>query len=147
MFESPTNNKPFLVLMTADCVSDIVALNGVINSIVPGFREYWVPDGRELLKYLMRSGQYADRSLYPEPDLVLFSDESSAVCSFRVLRIARRHKLSKRIPFVLLSGSARESEKRLADKLGARLFVQQPVDKLRFSEQLSSLKEVCERAA
>lgn len=147
MFEYRSNDKPFFVLMTADCVSDVVTINRVIDSLAPGFREHWVPDGRELLKYLTRSGKYADRLLYPEPDLVLFSDENSAVCSFRVLRIAKRYKLSKRVPFVLLSGSTRDSERQLARRLGARLFVQQPVDKRRFSEQLISLKEVCGRAA
>lgn len=135
-------SRPFLVMMTADCVGDIVTLNHVLSHAFPGFREHWVQDGRELLKYLLRSGQYADSALYPEPDLVLFSDEQSAVCCFRVLRVARRYRLSQRIPFVLLSESAGESERRLAVRLGARLFVQQPVDQQLFSAQLSSLKEV-----
>lgn len=147
MLEINRDKKPFLVLMTADCVGDVVALNQVIGETLPGFREHWVQDGRELLKYLLRRGQYADRALYPEPNLVLFSDEQSAVCCFRVLRVAKRYKLSQRIPFVLLSQSACASEKRLAARLGARCFVQQPVDRREFSMQLSSLKEVCERAA
>jgi hypothetical protein len=78
---------------------------------------------------------------------VLFSNENSAVCSYRVLRVAKRYNLSKRIPFVLLSDGAGNSEKRLAAKLGARLCSEQPVDRLRFSEQLASLREVREHAA
>ncbi|MFT5604519.1 MAG: hypothetical protein ACI9G5_001478 [Paracoccaceae bacterium] len=78
---------------------------------------------------------------------MLFSNENSAVCSYRVLRVAKRYNLSKRIPFVLLSDGAGNSEKRLAAKLGARLCSEQPVDRLRFSEQLASLREVREHAA
>ncbi len=147
MLDHNRKHKPFLVLMTADCVSDIVALNTVLEAHVPGFREYWVQDGRELLKYLLARGQYADRVQYPEPNLVLFSDEHSAVCSYRILRAAKRYNLSPRIPFVLLADDACDSEKRLAERLGARLCVAQPVDKSRFSEQLSSIKEVCGQAA
>ncbi len=141
------HKTPFFVLLTADCVVDIVVLNAVISKMAPSFRELWVQDNRELLRYLLRQGQYADRLTFPEPDLVLFSDENSPVCCFRLLRLAKRYKLSDRIPFVLLSGSADDAEKRMAADMGAKLFVEQPVSVRKFSHQLAELKSALGLAA
>lgn len=141
------DDKSFLVLMTADCIGDVVALHGAIGGVIPGFRERWVNDARELLRYLLGAGAYADRLLYPLPDMILLANAGSLVTSHGVLRAARRHRLSDKIPFILLADDWRPGDKQLTRQLNARLCVEQPVDETLFREQLLSLKELNSRAA
>lgn len=140
-------DKRFLVLMTADCIGDVVALHGAIGSVVPGFRERWVSDARELVKYLLGAGAYADRLLYPLPDMILLANAGSLATSHGVLRAARRHRLSDKIIFILLADDWRDSDRQLARQLNARLNVDQPVDEALFRQQLLSLKELKSHAA
>ena len=147
--DMPANpdDKHFLVLMTADCIGDVVALHGAIGGVIPGFREYWVNDARELLKYLLGFGAYADRLLYPLPDMVLLADSGSMAVCHGVLRAARRHRLTDRIAFIVLADDWNGNDKQLARQLHARLCVEQPVDQALFRQQLLSLKELGSRAA
>lgn len=140
-------DKRFLVLMTADCIGDVVALHGAIGSVIPGFRESWVNDARELLRYLLGAGAYADRLRHPLPDMVLLADSGSLATSHGVLRAARRHLLINKIPFILLATDWRDIDRQLARQLHARLCVEQPVDEALFRQQLLSLKELNRHAA
>ncbi len=142
-----TIDSNFLVLMTADCLSDIVVINRVLGKRIPGFREIWVNDGEELLDYLERVGKFTDPLSSPEPNLVLLADSQSATSGLRTLRIAARRGYPRRIPFIFLSENAAEDDERFAQQLGARFLLPQPIDKLRFDDQLSALKELRRRAA
>ena len=143
---SGTQND-FLVLMTADCLSDIVVINRVLGKRIPGFREVWVNDGEELMDYLEGVGKFSDPLACPRPSLILLAENGPHSTSFRTLRLAARRGFTRRLPFIMISERASAQDEQIAGQLGARFVLPQPIDKLQFDDQLSALAELRHRAA
>lgn len=141
MARSEQTINPYIVLMTSDCLGDILVLNRVLEKQFPGFREVWVGSAREVLDYLLREGKFKGSLDYPRPDIVLLADSRSIAGRFQTLRLARRRGLTKRIPFVVLAESYRPSDEQLTLQLGASLFVPQPVDEGEFDRQMTALEK------
>lgn len=87
-----------------------------------------VPDGREAIRYLSGEGDYADRSKFPMPLLVLLDLNMPRLNGFDVLSWVQKNATSTFPLVITLSYSHLESDIRRAYELGTSAYVAKPVD-------------------
>jgi CheY-like chemotaxis protein len=68
-------------------------------------------NGQEALDYLFGRGQYADRSAFPMPNLVLLDLKLPGLDGFEVLRQIKSTPILKRLPVVILTSSKEEGDR------------------------------------
>ena len=78
--------------------------NGVANRI------HHVSDGETALDYLFQRGEYADAETSPRPHLVLLDLRLPKIDGLEVLREIKADEGLRRIPVVVLTSSAAESD-------------------------------------
>ena len=87
-----------------------------------------VGDGQAALDYLQGQGQYADRAVYPRPDLVLLDLRLPKVDGLEVLRQVKEDPDLAPIPVVVLTTSAAETDVARAYAHHANSYLVKPVD-------------------
>ncbi len=86
-----------------------------------------VPDGEVALYYLDGKGIYADRSLYPLPDLILLDLKLPRKSGFEVLKWIRDHSALCELPVIILSSSAQPKDTERARQNRASDYFVKPV--------------------
>jgi CheY-like chemotaxis protein len=81
-----------------------------------------VPDGQDAIGYLTGTGAYADRSAHPLPALIVLDLKMPRMNGFDVLEWLITQPEFKKLPAVVLSSSADESDIKKARQLGAREY-------------------------
>jgi len=95
-----------------------------------------VENGQELLEYLRREGQYAEKR---RPDVVLLDLHMPNVDGFEAMSLIQADKSLRSIPLVVLASS--ETDRNLARcyDLGANLYIVKPVTYERLSRVVDAL--------
>lgn len=88
---------------------------GVLNPV------HEVGDGAAAIDYLLGVNQYANRELFPLPNLIISDFRMPRISGLELLEWIKHHEKLKRIPVILLSGSNSEEEIEVAYATGARL--------------------------
>jgi CheY-like chemotaxis protein len=119
--------NPAQILLVEDSQMDIILtldafkeakLKNVINV---------VRDGEEALNYLFGRDMYADRNLFPMPNLILLDLKMPKIDGFEVLRQIKSTEMLKRIPVVILTSSKEEGDRALSYDIGANSYLLKPV--------------------
>ncbi len=105
----------------------------------PTNRLIHVADGQAALDYLFRRGQYRDPELSPRPALVLLDLRLPKVDGLEVLKAIKTDPKSCRIPVVILSTSAAETDIVKAYDSHANSYLVKPVDFPRFVALMEAL--------
>ena len=114
------------ILLAEDNVNDLMLLQiALTKNTVPG-RFHFVRDGEEVISYLRGEGQFADRSTYPLPDLVVLDVKMPQLTGFEALMWLRSHPNCAHLPVVMLSGSGLDNDVVRAYRLGANTYFQKP---------------------
>ena len=92
--------RSITILVVEDEPNDAVLVNLALQKIMPGVLLPMVSDGIQALEYLKGSGPYADRSLYPFPDVVLLDLKLPLMDGFEVLRWIRQQPEFKLLPVI-----------------------------------------------
>lgn len=87
-----------------------------------------VNDGQEAMAYLQGHGEYADRSKYPFPALLLLDLKMPNRDGFEVLQWIRDQRNLPLLRVVVLTTSDRIFDMHRAYELGAHSFLTKPVD-------------------
>ena len=87
-----------------------------------------VNDGRQVIAYLRGDGEYADRSRYPFPALLLLDLKMPNCDGFEVLQWLRDQRGMPPLRVVVLTTSDRVYDMHRAYELGAHSFLTKPVD-------------------
>jgi CheY-like chemotaxis protein len=85
-----------------------------------------VRDGQEAVDYLSGNGRYGDRSAHPLPALVVLDLKMPRMSGFDVLTWLMTQSEFKKLPVVVLSSSADESDIKKSRQLGAREYFVKP---------------------
>ena len=85
------------------------------------------PSGEDALDYLHGRGRYADRELYPLPNLVLLDLKLPGVDGFAVLREVKSTPILKRLPVIILTSSKEEGDRAVTYDSGANSYIVKPV--------------------
>jgi CheY-like chemotaxis protein len=87
---------------------------------------HFVRDGQEVIDYLQGAGQFADRSAYPLPQLVLLDLNMPRLDGFDVLTWVREQQGLSGLQVVIFSSSAEPKDINRAYGLGANWYLVKP---------------------
>jgi len=100
---------------------------------------HWVKDGEEALNYLLRTGEYADRTASKAPKLVLLDIKMPKVDGIEVLRRVKAEYDMKGIPIVVMTSSNEERDVVESYLLGVNSYIVKPVDFASFVEKVAKI--------
>lgn len=98
-----------------------------------------VEDGQAALDYLSRQGEFSDPARSPRPGLILLDLRLPKVDGLEVLQTIKSNPNLSRIPVVILTTSAAESDKTRAYDNHANSFLVKPVDFSQFVALMETL--------
>lgn len=98
-------------------------------------------DGKEALDYLFGRDKYADRAMYPLPNLILLDLKMPGIDGFEVLRQIKSTDVLKRIPVVILTSSKEEGDRALSYDIGANSYLLKPVSFDGFTEVVKKIDD------
>jgi CheY-like chemotaxis protein len=87
---------------------------------------HFVRDGQEVLDYLQGAGQYADRTRYPLPHLLLLDLKMPRLDGFNVLEWVRKRPALNNMLIVIFSSSDEPRDINRAYGLGANSYLVKP---------------------
>jgi CheY-like chemotaxis protein len=115
-----------IILLIEDEDGDVLLLQRATQKT--GHNLYPVHDGEEAICYLRGQGQYADRTRFPLPNVVLTDLKMPRMDGFGFLRWLRENPECSIIPIIVLSNSGIESDVREAYRLGANAYFRKPYE-------------------
>lgn len=114
--------------MAIDALRDAHLANHIVH----------VEDGVEAMDYLLRRGRWADRK-DENPAVLLLDIKMPRMDGLEVLRNMRENEALRRIPVVMLTSSAEESDLARSWDLGVNAYVVKPVDIDQFFAAIKTL--------
>lgn len=132
-------DDPLLILLVednedhAELVRRSLAEHRVANKII------WVDNGEKALHYLLHQEEYLAPAESPRPNLILLDLRLPRMDGLEVLTYIKRDPELQRIPVVILTSSAAETDIAKAYELHANSYIVKPVDFLKFTELMEDL--------
>ncbi len=103
-----------------------------------------VGDGVEALRYLRKSGRYAES---PQPDLIILDLNLPKKDGREVLKEVKGDARLKKIPVIVLSSSSADSDINVCYELSANCFISKPVDLDSFFSVIRDIEQFWFRSA
>jgi CheY-like chemotaxis protein len=129
------------ILVAEDDAHDVAFLEALLEECGISNPVQVVPDGEQLIAYLTGKGQFADRSQYPLPILLLLDLKMPRTDGLDALKWLQS-TFKPQFPTIVLTGSKDVQEVNLAYLLGARSFLTKPLQKEEFRATVCSLKDI-----
>jgi two-component system, response regulator len=98
-----------------------------------------VTDGERALDYLYNRGEYADRSEYPIPGLILLDIKLPGMDGIEVLKKIKEDPVLKSIPVIMLTTSEREEDVAMSYRNYANSYLTKPVGFKEFEERVRQI--------
>ena len=136
------------ILLIEDDDHDIFFVQKAMERAGAGDTVQAVHDGEEAILYLRGEGQYADRTRFPLPNVILTDLKMPRMDGFTFLRWLRTHPECSVIPTIVYSSSGQEQDVKEAYLLGANSYLVKPTDLNEMVETLRLMYEYwskCER--
>jgi two-component system, chemotaxis family, response regulator Rcp1 len=131
--------KPVEILLVEDIAEEAeLTIETLTEGRIPNLRVHWVEDGEEAMAFLRREGKYRSA---PKPDLILLDLNMPRMSGLEVLAEVKQHPDWKRLPVVMMTGSAREEDIVRAYSGHVNCYVTKPVDIDKFIEAVRSIEE------
>ena len=97
--------------------------------------------GEEALEFLFGQGKYADKDLFPLPNLILLDLKMPGINGFEVLRRIKNTEKLKRIPVIILTSSREDGDRALSYDIGANSYLLKPVSFSGFTETVKKIDD------
>jgi len=123
----PTCVRAVTVLHIDDDPNDTELFQAAVRRANAPFIVRNVSDAEQAMAYLSGRGNYANRSLYPLPALVLLDLKMPRATGFDVLTWIRNHPEVGNLPVVVFSGSELEDDIQRAYAGGADSYLIKPI--------------------
>ena len=104
-----------------------------------GTRLHHVEDGEAALDYIFGKGDFADRSRFPAPDVVLLDLRLPRVDGLEVLRLVKTQPQFEKLPIVVLTSSDAENDVARSFELRADGFLTKPIEPVTLQKIFSGL--------
>ena len=114
------------ILVADDNEGEVHLLRRAFAKVGSGATIQFVTDGEEAVAYLKGEHPYANRKLFPYPDLLLLDLKMPRMNGLEVLEAVRGHSLLKRLPVIVLTVSDRSKDIALALEAGANSVLVKP---------------------
>ncbi|HEX4645187.1 MAG TPA: response regulator [Verrucomicrobiae bacterium] len=120
--------KAHSILLVEDQENDVFFVERAFKQAQIGNPLFRVRDGEEAISYLTGEGEYADRTKWPLPDLVLLDLKMPRKDGFEVITWVREQRGPiRRLPIVVLTSSKEDPDVNRAYELGANTYLMKPV--------------------
>src|ERR1022692_413666 len=121
------NTKPITILVADDDSDDRDMINDAMkeNRLANDLR--FVPDGEELMDYLLRKGKYSSPQSSPRPGLILLDLNMPKKDGREALKEIKNNTDLKSIPVVVLTTSKAQEDIYRTYNLGVNSFITKPV--------------------
>jgi CheY-like chemotaxis protein len=116
------------VLLVEDDPNDRLIAEHAFDRSSPRVRLRTATDGEDAVAYLRGENPYADRAVYPLPDVILLDLKLPRKSGLEVLAWIREHGPVRDVPVFILSSSQERADIDLAYALGANSFLVKQVD-------------------
>jgi len=130
--------EPFLILLVEDDPAHAEIVRRNLEDFRVANRIVHVGDGQQALDYLFGHGQFQDRGEFPLPGMVLLDLRLPKVDGLEVLRTVKSDPALSRIPIVILTTSAAESDIAKAYQWRANSYLVKPVDLAGFTSLMEA---------
>jgi CheY-like chemotaxis protein len=131
--------EPIVVLLAEDDPAHAEIVRRNMESSRIANRLEHVPDGQAALDYLYRRNEFSDPSRSPRPGLILLDLRMPKVNGLEVLKTIKADPSLLRIPAVVLTTSAVESDIARAYGCHANSYLVKPLDFDKFSGLLETI--------
>src|SRR5215469_46484 len=124
--DSVMDDSKYTILLVEDEENDAKLLemafkrNGILNPV------HWAKDGLEAIAYLNGEGAYANRELYPFPEVLLLDLKMPRMNGLELLAWIREHPDFKVIPTIIMTSSRLDLDIQKAYELGANTYMIKP---------------------
>ena len=121
------NGSLITILMADDDFDDRMLTKDALEEARLANCIQFVENGEELIDYLHHRGQYADRTKFPRPGLILLDLNMPKKDGREALREIKADPELRQIPIVVLTTSQAEEDILRTYDLGANSFITKPV--------------------
>ncbi len=115
-----------VILLVEDDANDVLLIRHAFRKAEVVVTVQIASDGDQAVAYLYGEGEYADRSRYPLPGLVLLDVKLPRRSGHEVLEWMRAKPVLRRIPVVVLTSSDVPDDRNRAYDLGASSYLVKP---------------------
>jgi two-component system, response regulator len=130
--------EPVEILLVEDSPTDAEVALRALKKANLGNNVVWVKDGAEALDFLFCTGTYASRCAgYPR--LVLLDIKMPKVDGLEVLRRVRERDPERKIPIVMMTSSADETDLVRSYALGVNSYLVKPIDFAKLADEVARL--------
>jgi CheY-like chemotaxis protein len=120
-------DRPAHILLVEDNRMDVELTLDAFHEAKLANSIHVASNGQEALDYVFGNNQYADRSAFPMPNLILLDLKLPGIDGFEVLRRVKTTPILKRLPVVILTSSKEEGDRALSYDQGANSYLVKPV--------------------
>jgi CheY-like chemotaxis protein len=117
---------PRTILAVEDSPDEIFFMQMAFDELGYGERIHFARDGKEAVQYIAGIGQYADRSRFPFPCLVMTDLKMPVMNGLELIKWLREESLCKTIPAFIFTSSQSEKDFEDARNYGVNGFFQKP---------------------
>ena len=132
------NGNPINILLVEDEPAHAEIVRRNLADVRVANRIIHLENGQAALDYLFRRTDYEDPRTSPRPDLILLDLRLPKVDGLEVLRRIKEDDELKRIPTVVLTTSAAETDMVQAYEKGAGSYLVKPVDFDKFTQLMKA---------
>ncbi len=130
-----------VILLVEDAASDVTLLRHAFKKAGLAQPLQVVRDGVEAMAYLLGLRQYADRQLYPPPNILLIDLNMPRLNGLELLTWLRTQPDLQHLMVVVLSGTGRPRDINLAYRMGAKSYLMKPVQADKFQRLINCFYE------
>ena len=131
--------SPFTILMAEDDPDDRFLVEEAVLQLGGGAELRFVEDGEELMRYLRRSGNYADPLLSPRPSLILLDLNMPKKDGRKALVEIKGDPGLQGIPVAIWTTSSEREDRIHCQKAGAEVYVTKPEN---YTELMNSVRKL-----
>lgn len=117
-----------VILLIEDREDDVLLIQRAFQQAFVAHPLLVVRSGEEAIAYLAGEGQYADRTTYPIPTLVLLDLKMPRIDGFEVLEWIRKHPWLNKLRVIVLTSSHDLRDVNRAYQMGANSFLIKSID-------------------
>ena len=120
------NNADYTILLVEDEENDATLLKMAFkqNKITDGVQ--WVRDGMEATEYLNGTGKYAQRDVFPFPDVMILDLKMPRMNGLELLEWIGKNSHYRIIPTIVMTSSHQDPDIEKAYQLGANTYLIKP---------------------
>lgn len=133
--------KSFHILLIEDNPADQEIAKRAMDQIGLPHSLHIVEDGREALDYLLHRRAYNSKLDAPSPDLILLDLNLPKIDGKQVLKEIQENRKLRLIPVIVLSTSDHDKDIVDSYEVGAKSYIQKPMNFGEFTDLISILNE------